>query len=195
MTDSAKASLETNRVQASEELVAMRRQVLAFIRAKVGDPDLAEDILQDSLLKALQSDATLREGDKIVPWFYRIVRNAIIDAYRRSDARTRRADRYALHLESEESLSGDDEEALCECFRVLIPALKDEYREVIEEIDLAGADPDEMARRIGVTRNNLKVRLHRARQRLRAHLEETCRTCARHGCLDCTCRTHEGHRH
>ena len=40
---------------------------------------------------------------------------------------------------------------------------------------------------LGITPNNLKVRRHRARRALRARLEETCRICAAHGCLDCTC--------
>jgi RNA polymerase sigma-70 factor (ECF subfamily) len=36
-------------------------------------------------------------------------------------------------------------------------------------------------------RNNLKVRLHRGRKQLRERIEQTCRACATHGCLDCIC--------
>jgi hypothetical protein len=39
----------------------------------VADPDLAEDILHDSLLKALQGAPDLRDQDRLVPWFYRIL--------------------------------------------------------------------------------------------------------------------------
>ena len=48
-------------------------------------------------------------------------------------------------------------------------------------------DDYRVAERLDITRNNLKVRHHRARQQLRERLEETCRTCATHGCIDCTC--------
>lgn len=47
--------------------------------------------------------------------------------------------------------------------------------------------PAAVAADLGITRNNLKVRRHRARKQLRARLEDLCRLCAHHGCLDCTC--------
>ena len=75
---------------------------------------------------------------------------------------------------------------MCACVLDLVPTLKPEYAAVIEA-DLAERDPESVADALGVTRNNLKVRRHRARQQLRARLEETCRLCAAHSCLDCTC--------
>ena len=166
-------------------LLDRREQVLAFIRSKVSDPDLAEDILQDSLLRAIQASPNLRDDERLVPWFYRIVRNAITDTYRRSATRSKYLDQYVQEVET--VVTPEDEAALCACLRELIPDLKDEYRDVIEEIDLKGNDHDQAAVRFGISRNNLKVRLHRARHQLRTRLEETCRTCAKHGCLDCTC--------
>lgn len=44
-----------------------------------------------------------------------------------------------------------------------------------------------LAGELGRNANNLRVRHHRARQQLRERLEQTCRLCAKHGCLDCTC--------
>ena len=49
------------------------------------------------------------------------------------------------------------------------------------------AKGEEAARSLGLTLNNLNVRLHRARQRLRGKLEATCHVCSKHGCLDCSC--------
>jgi len=49
----------------------------------VDDPELAEDILQDSLLRAIQAAPSLRQKDRLVPWFYSVLHNAITDAYRR----------------------------------------------------------------------------------------------------------------
>lgn len=169
------------------DLLSRRTQLLGFIRSKVQDPQLAEDILQDSLLKALRAAPSLREEEKIVPWFYRIVRNSITDYYRRSTTRRKHLDAYLE--EAEVAVSAEDEATLCACFRDLIPTLKDEYQEVIEKVELQGEDPGEFSELLGITPNNLKVRRHRARQQLRARLEEVCRTCARHGCLDCTCQS------
>lgn len=68
-----------------------------------------------------------------------------------------------------------------------MPTLKPEYAALIEELELTDSDPARVAERLGITLNNLKVRRHRARQALRKRLEETCRTCAEHRCLNCTC--------
>ena len=92
----------------------------------------------------------------------------------------------AVH-EMEESVEQEEIRRICTCFTSIIPTMKPEYGEVIERIDLQGKEQDEVADELGITRNNLKVRLHRARTQLRERLEQTCRSCATHGCLDCSC--------
>ena len=54
-------------------------------------------------------------------------------------------------------------------------------------IDLGEQKPESVAAELEMTANNLRVRHHRAREQLRKRLEETCRLCAKHGCLDCDC--------
>ena len=49
-----------------------------------------------------------------------------------------------------------------------------------------------LASALGLTLNNLNVRLHRARQRLREKVEATCHVCSKHGCLDCSCGDESG---
>jgi transposase-like protein len=52
---------------------------------------------------------------------------------------------------------------------------------------LAGQSRVAVARQLGLTPNNLAVRLHRARQALRKRLEQTCETCPTHGFQSCAC--------
>ena len=172
--------------QLESYLIGHRAALLGFIRSKVGNDALAEDILQTSLLRALRAAPDLDDEDRLVSWLYRIIRNAITDAYRRHAAAARKLERFALE-QPEAVLPAEDEAALCACFEGLLPTLKPEYAELIEQMDLGETPAEEMAERLEITRNNLKVRHHRARQQLRQRLEETCRTCAEHGCLDCTC--------
>jgi RNA polymerase sigma-70 factor (ECF subfamily) len=164
-----------------------RASVLNYIRSKVSDADAAEDILQESLLKVLRSAPEVRDRERMVPWFYRIINNAIIDYYRHRQVESKYMDRDA---EAEElGFDPDERGVLCACLRDLLPTLKPEYAEVIEQMELnEEADADEIAGRLGITRNNLRARRHRARTQLRQRLEETCRSCATHGCLDCSCR-------
>lgn len=169
------------------QILDRRATLLGFIRSKVGDDDLAEDILQDSLLRALQAAPELQDEEKLVPWFYRILRNAITDSYRRRAASARRLEQLASEMPLEEPPT-EDYAAICACYREVLPTMKPEYAELIEAMDLSSEEPEEVAERLDITRNNLKVRHHRARQQLRERLEETCRTCATHGCIDCTCQ-------
>jgi RNA polymerase sigma-70 factor (ECF subfamily) len=165
-------------------LLTSREKFLAYIRSKIADPDLAEDILQDSLLRAMQAAPSLRDEDRLVPWFRGILRNAIIDTYRRRGVERKHVSDAELPDIRDES---EDAAQLCACFEALVPTLKGEYAELIQALDLGGEAPESAAARLGISPNNLKVRRHRARQALRRRLEETCRTCATHGCLDCTC--------
>ncbi len=168
-----------------DELVAARERFVAFARTKLGDPELAEDIVQASLLKAVQGIDSLADDQKLIPWFYTILRNAITDAYRNRASRPPAVDIEDVDLVDEPL---EDEGALCECFRALIPTLPPQYADVIQRLDLEKQPSDIVQRELSVTAGNLKVRHHRARQALRTKLEETCRTCAEHHCLDCTCK-------
>jgi RNA polymerase sigma-70 factor (ECF subfamily) len=53
-----------------------------FILSRVNDSALAEDIVQDVLIKAYYHLETLKDQGKILPWLYQITRNAIVDYYR-----------------------------------------------------------------------------------------------------------------
>lgn len=167
------------------ELLPRRERLLSFILSKVSDRALAEDILQDSLLKALGSLPDLEDEQKILSWFYRIVRNKIIDHYRRSNTETSQFEKYAQEAAFYDS--DEEEKMVCQCFKDLLPHLKPEYSELIKEMELGEEQPGQVARRLGITRNNLKVRRHRARQQLHDQLEVTCGKCAEKGCTDCEC--------
>ena len=170
------------------ELLAARDRLLAYVRSRIADADLAEDVLQDSLLKALRAAPELKDEARLVPWFYRVLQNAIVDAYRRRGVERSRITGLE-RADAVEAPAPEDETVLCECLRRLVPSLKPEYAELVTALELNGEAPEAAAGRLGITPNNLKVRRHRARQALRRRLEETCRVCAEHHCLDCTCRS------
>jgi RNA polymerase sigma-70 factor (ECF subfamily) len=158
---------------------------VAFTRKRVGDPHLAEDLVQESLVKALGADRKPTDVEDTVAWFYRILRRTIIDLYRRRAARSRALNQFEQELA--ESPSPSDARVLCACFKRLLPAVPEAYRELLEQIDLQGREPGAVAQELGLTRNNLTVRLHRARRHLREAVSRNCQACSKHGCLDCTC--------
>jgi len=167
-------------------LVDNHQRFLAFLERRVGSRETAEDILQDGFVRALERAHTLRADESASAWFYRLLRNALVDHYRRRGAEDR-----ALVAAAAESHATDSDEDLrdtiCACIRDLIATLKPEYGTALRRVELEGERVDVFAREAGITATNASVRLHRAREALRRRLLESCGTCVTHGCRDCQC--------
>lgn len=170
------------------ELVDHHRQLLAFVQNRVGDRETAEEILQAAFVRGVEKISDLRDEEKALPWFYQLLRNAIA-AHHRQGALERRV---LEGFDREGRVDADQEKLLegvvCDCMHGLLGHLKKEYAELLREVDLGEASIADYARSRGLTPNNTRVRLHRARAALKLELQKTCRTCTEHGCLDCNCR-------
>lgn len=169
-------------------LVENRAAFLSFLRARLGGDDEAEEVLQAAFVKGLKSRARPRDEGSIRAWFFSIVRNALTDHYRRRAARAGAEGRAAR----ETKLSARDEDrlekAVCRCLHDILPTMKPEYGEILRQVELDEEPLPELASRLGLSRGNATVRLHRARKSLKSSLLQTCGACAAHGCLDCSCR-------
>lgn len=161
---------------------------VGFVRKRTGNPQLAADLVQDCLLKALRSDNTPSDDEGVIPWFYRILRHAVIDAHRRQVAREKALADY--EIEWPESLRSEVQRDICHCVMKLLPNLPETEGELLRRIDLEGESPTKVADALDLRVNTLNVRLHRARRHLRESLEKVCRGCAKHGCVDCDCAQH-----
>lgn len=174
-------------------LVESRRQILSFLQRRLGSSEAAEDVLQAFMLRAIERSTQLRDVRTVRGWLSRILATTIVDHQRRSARRRQREavmnpnDLDAIEIEADEEL----DEAVCNCLYKLLPTLKPEYAEVIWRIDLLGEPRERVAASLGVTLNNVTVRLHRGRQALKRRLEEMCLTCPIHGFLDCRCEEAE----
>lgn len=170
-------------------LVANHERFLAFLRPRVGSKEVAEEILQTAFVKGIEKSGSIRDGETAIAWFYRLLRNAVIDHYRHRGAEQRGRDRYVEENAEEAATELDAaiEGTVCACVNDLIPTLKAEYAEVLRRVELEGQSVIEAAAALGVTPNNAAVRVHRAREALRKRLVQTCGSCTDHGCLDCTC--------
>jgi RNA polymerase sigma-70 factor (ECF subfamily) len=165
-------------------LVTSHREFLSFVERRVGDRALAEEILQDALVKSLSHVAQIRES--ATGWFYRVLRNAIIDHKRRRAALDRRLEALAAEPEAP---TGDAElhSVVCKCVGKLAETLAPAYADALRRIDIEGTPVKAYAEQAGISANNAGVRVFRAREALRKQVERACGTCAEHGCLDCTC--------
>lgn len=162
-----------------------------FLRKRLSDNVVVEDLLQQSLMKAVERHHDLQKSDSAISWFYRILRNTVVDYYRSHAADHRKVDGLLQKM----VVSGEDQTpaldelrpTICACLGALLQSMRPAYADLIRRIDLGGEPPATVAKDLKLTANNLTVRLHRARQALRAALEESCGICTKHGCLNCTC--------
>jgi len=171
-----------------EVLLENHRAFLRYLQGRVGDRDLAEDILQDAFVKLIERPEQAPADEALVPWFYRTLRNAAIDRFRRREAAGRAADAFARELETQTALEPEIEAEICACITRLAGTLKPEYAEALQAIDVQGTTVKSFAEQHGLSSGNAGVRVFRAREALKKRLVESCGTCAEHGCLNCTCQ-------
>jgi RNA polymerase sigma-70 factor (ECF subfamily) len=174
-------------------LVENHRQFRAFLEQRVGNPADAEEILQTAFLKTVERGDAIRDEESAVAWFYRLLRNALIDYYRHRGAEDKALIRAAGFSQELAESEPEVERAICQCMHHLLPTLREDYATLLRRIDLGDASVTELAAETGMTPNNVRVKLHRARIALRRQLVRSCGSCTEHGCLDCTCRASPRH--
>lgn len=167
-------------------LVENHRTFLAFLERRLGDRALAEDLLQDAFVRGLDKANELRDEEAVVAWFYRVLRNVVIDHHRRGATRSKALERLAAELETARA-GTEAHGAVCQCVKTLAETLDPKYAEALRRIELDGVAVKDYAAEVGISASNAGVRVFRARNALRERVQRSCGTCATHGCLDCTC--------
>ncbi len=164
-----------------------RRAFIRFLSRHLESTDLAEEVLQEFCLRAISKSSDIKQRESILQWLYRVLRSTLVDYWRAKAAR-QEAEREYSRLQPMVIVNkfSEDPEAVCTCFYQLIPALKPEYAEVLQRIDLNGESRTKVAGDLGITLTLVRVRLHRARQALRHLLLASCKGCG-HGFMNCDC--------
>jgi len=177
--------------EAIAQLVKGHKQFLAFLERRVESRAVAEDILQSAFTRGLERGASV-DDEKVVAWFYRVLRNAVIDHYRQRSTTERVTEAWAREFPDVQEPEAELQQEICRCVSGLMETLKPEYRDALRIVDLEEGTLKDLAQRSGITAENAAVRIHRARAALRRRIERACGTCSVHGCLDCSCEAAGG---
>jgi RNA polymerase sigma factor (sigma-70 family) len=169
-------------------LLENHRAFLRYLERRVGDRALAEDILQDAFAKIVARPDQAPADEAIVPWFYRTLRNAAIDQFRRRGAADRAYEALAREFETQKTPTREMESEICACVSRLASTLKPEYADALQAIEVGGKPVRVFAEEKGLSPSNAAVRVFRAREALKKRVVESCGVCAEHGCVNCTCR-------
>ena len=171
-----------------DQLLTQRKIFLAFVQRRVSDSALAEDILQTCYLRAFEHQGNFQPRESAAAWFYRLLRNAVIDSYRRHKSQDNALQAWTRELETSAQPTPELHGEVCACLHGILDDLKPEYSEALRAVDLGEQRVQDFAHQHSISPSNAGVRLHRARASLRKQLLRTCSSCAEHGCLNCTCR-------
>ena len=157
-----------------------RPRVLRYLTRLVGERE-AEDLTQSVMLKVCEGLSGFRGDSSVSTWIYRIATNAAMDKQRHK----------TIHLLSEtelESVGGDIppgaevastettaiREEMNACIRDFIERLPDNYKSVMVLSEIEGFKNEEIAAILELSLDTVKIRLHRARAKLRKDLEAGC---------------------
>jgi RNA polymerase sigma-70 factor, ECF subfamily len=159
---------------------AFYARILRYLTRLAG-PDEAEDISQEVFSKISRSLAGVRSEASLSTWVYRIATNAAMDRVRSAGFRASASAESlseAGDVQIAESVPSAEQQLIraemSECVRGLVRQLPADYRTVLVLSDMEGLKGAEIAEVLGASLQTVKMRLHRARVRLKMLMEERC---------------------
>jgi RNA polymerase sigma-70 factor (ECF subfamily) len=146
------------------DIVASIPSLRAFAVSLCGNPDRADDLVHDTLLKALGGMDSFTEGTNLTAWLFTILRNAYYSDYRKRRRETADPDG-ALAAKLEAPASQPSHMDLLD-FREALQKLPADQREALVLIGASGLSYDEAAEICNCAPGTMKSRVNRARNRL-----------------------------
>jgi RNA polymerase sigma-70 factor (ECF subfamily) len=165
-----------------ELLEKERPKLVSYIGSIVQNGETAEDIVQETMLRAHQNISGLKDEDRLEAWLYKIATNICRDHFRKQKSTkgqilTKKSgvDLQSLRDENAPQLDKVIECAeMGQCVHKYFKKLPDSYRSVIMLHDIEGMTNPEIADMLNISLDTAKIRLHRARKRLREILKNVC---------------------
>ncbi len=158
-------------------------KIVRYLTRVVGESE-AEDTAQETFVKIGRSLESFRGESSLSTWVYRIATNTAMDHLRRPSSKR------PFQPMEEKDLSGDDDAGLVDnkplldmllirkdmndCIRGVVDSLSADYSTVLVLSEFEGLTNSEIAEVIGISLDTAKIRLHRARTKLRKALEAKC---------------------
>jgi RNA polymerase sigma-70 factor, ECF subfamily len=164
----------------ANELERHRAAVTRYIRYLLRHSAEAEDLAQETFLRAHRQHTTLRDPAALESWLYQIASHACVDRLRQRTRATRReVDRPIEELpiadaHQPSALKVLQQAEMSECVQRYVSCLSDEYKAVLLFHDADGLTADEIAQLLQLPLTTVKMRLHRARRQLQAALNNAC---------------------
>ena len=151
-------------------------RVRKFILASVRDESVADDLIQETFIKIQENLGSLRDPGKISPWIFRIAYHLCQDHFRtlKKSSSHEEIHEGLVNLQEIPVQKKMEQSEMSQCVQDKLNLLPEAQRSVIIFADVMDFSHQEIADILGLTVENVKVRLHRTRKKLKAILEEEC---------------------
>ena len=159
-----------------EVYAELQPRIRHYMRRLVGAAE-AEDLTQEVFIKVSQALPDFRGDGKVSTWVYRIATNAALDRLRDSSSRTGGPVPLQIGRLTERPPDATQllaRKEMSQCIRRYVDALPPSFRAVVLLSEEEGLSNLDIAETLGVTLETVKIRLHRARARLRKALGTGC---------------------
>lgn len=165
-------------------------ELLNFIRNKVSDQAVAEDILQDVFIKVHQRIDSLQDIKQLNAWLYRICKNAIIDHYRTN--KTLQLNEQQIDAVVAPTETHSEHRQLNRCIQNLIEELPEQYNQILLSSELEQEKQQTIAERQELSLAAVKSRIKRGRLLLKQKLHACCDFEFNDGLPDAICKNQCG---
>jgi RNA polymerase sigma-70 factor, ECF subfamily len=180
--DEVRMQVDTRTAPWDELFTELSGRLRGFVGRRIGDPDSADDVAQEVLLRLHRSLGDLRSEDRLDAFAYRIARNAIIDHYRaRAVAKEIPAvpDDLIARIDADGDTDDDrggarGRQELARCLEPVVRRLPEPYREALLLTDLGTLSQVEAAGVAGLSVPGMKARVQRARVQVHELLTACC---------------------
>ena len=140
-----------------------RSDLLAYILRRSRNAEDAADVLAETYLIAWQKSERVPKGDRARLWLFGVARNLLMKGANRRQSGNALVERLANELRGAEPVHSPLEDERRDALRAVLAALPVRDREILT--------PKQIAKVMGTSANVVRVRLHRARARLKRQLE------------------------
>lgn len=156
------------------------RELRGFVRPRVESLEACEDLLQTAFFRAQHAVAKGTVPEEPRAWLYQIVRNLLVDVYRRQKLQSALISAFQTeenHLApagAHETEEGEASHIILQALPTFVATLSEPYRQALSLTDLKGLSLNEAAREAGVTLSSMKARVRRGRNQLLLALQRCC---------------------
>ncbi len=166
-------------MDASSQLVEeLSPSLLRYLGRYTGERDLAEDLLQETLIRIMRGLPSFEGREDLKTWAFSVATHVAADHFRRPANRAHIVDVTETAELADPDSSVDHKLVIDEmntCVRGVIDSLPEDYRAALVLHDLEGKTAAEKAEICGSTVATAKIRIHRARARLEDALRQECK--------------------